>query len=1021
MYPTYKSTIEILAVGILYFLLAQFGYLFAMPTSSIGMVWLPSGFAMAAAVVIGYRVAGGIFLGALLAILYPFADAAVPSSLPSVIAVAMGNAGESLLAAALFSRLLSSLYRHPSFHHVLRFLGIAVTSALPSAFLRALQLTGESATQPEYLQDVLHWWAGGSIGIIVGFPLFFAGYKIFVAKSKPNMFVQQMAFLSVCLLLSMATYLYALAAERENLRLRFSEVIGQQFLNIEYTLYGTLRYLSDLPFDFSNELPLSRESFMQHSQAMVSGPYRVPGVFAIAWNAMVMGESRAAFEQSAQQQGYENFSILDLDSRGELQVASDRPFYFPVTHIVPLAYNIGALGYDIYSIPDRRASIDEVMNDNAPILSAPLKLLQSQTPGALLVWPVHTQINPAGAILAGVITAEIRYDELFTYDSTGLLDLTNITVFDVTPRENVTRVFASNYGFGLDQPVEDSSARPFLFIKNLVFAGRSLQVFAEPSPQFLAQNQRFAPLRILLASLLLSVLGTLAFTQRSQNRLVLEGLLERTSKIINQTRDGIIAMSGNGVVTEWNQAAVDLFGYSTKEAVGKHLAQLIIPYRFHHAHEQALLNTPEPGKPSKIFNRTLELIVKDASGIEFPVELVVVSITNNNLIEFIGQIRDLRPRKLFEEKRDEIQKMEILGQLTGGLAHDFNNLMGIVISNLEYLNTHKLLPYLAVHAQNAFDAAWRASQVTRSLMAVARREAMELQPVEINAHLAELMPLMATTVGKIIRLDTSLGTLPLRTCIDQSGFTSAVINLLLNARDALEERNDGRIEIITREVLLPDDEAQLPPGRFACVSVSDNGHGIPEKILKHIMEPFYTTKERGHGTGLGLSMVNAFAQQSNGIFKIESEQTKGTTASIYLPILESHEVETKGHIDSSDLAIAMISARVLVVDDEEFLRRIAAHMIAEMGFVAIQAASADEALQVLRNEQVDILFSDISMPGSLDGIQLAKWVQSELPQVSIILTTGYLDYRRFQDLVPSWQFLEKPYLREDLLRVLRSV
>ena len=701
-------------------------------------------------------------------------------------------------------------------------------------------------------------------------------------------------------------------------------------------------------------------------------------------------------------------------------MASDRPFYVPVFHIAPMEYNEGAIGFDLYSDPLRRSSIDEALRRNAPTLTAPVALLQSQTLGGIIIWPVRNPTSAAEASPAGFVGIVIRFDNQLFNTSTGLVSDASVTVFDVTDQENATRVFVSDNELGLNQPEEASSRRPFLFSKTLVLGGRQLQLFAEPSPQFMAGNQRFGPLRVLLGCLLLGVVGTLVFTQHSRNQLVLQGLLSRTSKLINAAPDAIIAMTGGGVVTEWNQSAVDLFGYSCEEAVGKRLSRLIIPGRFHHAHEQALLKNTAADKPSNIIDKKPEVIWKDASGIEFPVELSVTAVIFDDVVEYITAIRDLRPRKLNEEKRDEINRMNMIAQLTGGLAHDFNNLLGIVISNLEYLNQRDIPGDLAVHAQNGFDAAWRASQVTRSLMAIARREAVELRPVEINAHLAKLLPLIVTTAGKHIRLDTSLGTLPLHTRIDESGFTSALINLTLNARDALERRTDGRIQIITREVLLPDDDTLLPPGRFACVSVSDNGYGIPKEILKHIVEPFYTTKKRGHGTGLGLAMVYSFTKGSNGSFKIESEDRKGTTASLYLPILESQELETKVHIDDSlDLSNLKIPRRVLVVDDEELLRRIASHIIAEMGFVVIQAASGDEALQVLRNEQVDILFSDISMPGSLDGIQLAKWVDSQLPEVSIVLTTGYVEYRRFERLLPSWQFLEKPYLREDLLRVLR--
>jgi len=865
------------------------------------------------------------------------------------------------------------------------------------------------------------WWAGDSIGIIIGFPIFYFLYQKYFSKDHPDAFAKQMGFLAISGLLSIFFYIYAVQAERENIRLRFRSVADVAFQIDDQAFGQIMRAQAKLSQEISYQASFNREYFQQHAELILSGVYQTPGIFALSWNPIVMIEDREALEQLAQQQGYENFSIAERDSQGQLQVASKRPFYVPVFHIEPMASNAAALGFDIYSDPSRRKSIEEALRLNAPVLTEPVELVQIKdgrsATGALLIWPVHNQISGAEARPTGFLVAVIQYDGLLAQSGRELVSGASVTMFDVT--QNATRVFANDNVLSLNQPEEASPRRPFLISKTFALAGRQLQVFAEPSAQFLEQNKSLTPTAVLLGSMLLSLLGTILFSQRLRNRAVLERLLNRTSQIIVGTPDAIVVISEKGRVTEWNNSAVEMFGYSSEEAIGKLLVDLILPARFENAHNKGLQEFA-PGKYSRVMNHTLEVIAHDAMGEEFPVELSVRTVSIAGVQEYIGSMRDLRPRKKFEDKRIEIEKMEVIGQLTGGLAHDFNNLLSIVISNLDYLNRPNLPADLATHANHAMDAALRAAQVTRSLMAVARRELKASRPEEINSHLTELLPLIATTVGKHVHLDTHLCELPLYVSIDKTGFTSSIINLLLNARDAVEGRYDSVIQISTREVLLPNGDLGLPPGRFACVSVSDNGAGIPGKILKRIIEPFFTTKDRGHGTGLGLAMVYGFAQQSNGSLNIESEEMKGTTASLYLPILESHEVESDVRIDgSSDLSVSMSPRRVLVVDDEELLRRIASHIIAEMGFVVIQAASGDEALQVLRNEQVDILFSDISMPGSLDGIQLAKWVDSQLPEVSIVLTTGYVEYRRFERLLPSWQFLEKPYLREDLLRVLR--
>lgn len=1024
MSPSSKSTIEILAVGLLYFALAQVGFVFAMPAANISLVWLPSGLAMAAVVLVGYRAAGGVLLGALLANYYVLGDSTAPTPLLSALAVAVGNAGESLLAGALFSRFIGRLEQQVNIGQVLRFLCIALVSTLPAALWGSLQLTGDGTAMHEILQAAMVWWAGDSLGIIVGFPVLYFLHEKYLQTSKRTVFAQQMGVLAMGVLLSMFVYLYALNLERESLQLRFRYIADVAYLSMEAAFEQIFQHQSQLVVDISQQLPLSREYFQQRVQSDLSGPYRTQGLFALSWNPIVLLQDRAALEQLAQQQGYENFSILERDSRGQLQVAAERPLYVTVFHIEPMANNAGALGFDIYSDPSRRISIEEALRLNAPVLTPPVALVQSQgantAPGALLLWPVQEQTSAAEVKPVGFVVAVIRYDDLLAQTSIDLISDARVAMFDVTDPTNVTRVFVNDEMRGLTEPEEASLRRPFLVNKTLDVGGRQLQVFAEPSTQFLVQNQSFTPMIVLLVSLLMSVFATLVYVQRARAQMAREQMFHRTSQIINSTPDAMVAMNAQGLVTEWNEAAIDLFGYSVQEAMGRSLADLIIPVQFHQAHERAV-HAHVPGQQSRVINHTIEVLARHANGEEFPAELAVKTVSISGVSEHIGLIRDLRPRKLLEEKRNEAQKLEAIGQLTGGLAHDFNNLLGIVIANLDYLNQHNLPGEGASHARNALDAALRAAQVTRSLMAVARRQSLETRAEELNAHLTELLPLIATTVGKHVRLDTKLWAFPLWVDMDKTGFSNAMINLLINARDAVQGRNDSCIGISTREVVLEEDEEDLVQGRYACVSVSDNGAGIPKNILRHVLEPFFTTKERGYGTGLGLPMVYGFARQSGGTVKVDSEEGKGTTVSLYLPILESHNSEKEEHTEVSSNLSTLIARRVLLVDDEEFLRRIAALMITDMGFVVIQASSGDEAKQILRNEPVDILVSDIAMPGSLDGIQLAQWVANELPQVSIVLTTGYLDDRSRQSLSPRWRVLEKPYRREDMIRVLHAI
>jgi CheY-like chemotaxis protein len=306
-------------------------------------------------------------------------------------------------------------------------------------------------------------------------------------------------------------------------------------------------------------------------------------------------------------------------------------------------------------------------------------------------------------------------------------------------------------------------------------------------------------------------------------------------------------------------------------------------------------------------------------------------------------------------------------------------------------------------------------------MSVARRQTLEIRITDVNSQIVELAPLIETTAGKHVVLETRLSAQPLWASLDKSGFSNAIINLLINARDAMKGRSEKHIVLSTGVEQLGSNAMELAPGTYVVIAVRDNGSGIPESIRKRVMEPFFTTKERGHGTGLGLPMVYGFARQLDGTVHIESEEDVGTTVSIYLPLVVSHDLEVEPERRNTRAPAHAGALTVLLVDDETFLRRIAARMIADMGFRVLEAESGDQAQGILRTEAVDILFTDIAMPGQLDGVQLAVWTSAHLPQVRIILATGYLDDQSRLTIETHWQVLEKPYRRDELSRALLAV
>ena len=1019
-----KHLLENLAVSLLYFAFAKIAFLFAIPGSNITLLWLPSGLAMAGLVLLGNHVAVGIFAGAFLANYISLSSGSGDTPAQVALAVAAGNVVGSMLTAALFSRYITLNVLRLDASQILLFLLIAMLGTLPSAIWSALQLTHGVAAPQDLGRATLIWWAGDTLGVIIGFPLLYYLYSKYFQGNVPATFVQQMGVLSIGVLLSAILYFYTMNLQRESLQLRFRYVAEVAFLSIGSALEQIFQHQAQLVEVMASNLTPSREFFSQQVESVLFGPYRTRGVFALSWNPVVLDEGRETLESAARAQGYPNFAIRERDAQGVLQVSTRKDRYVVVANIEPLASNMEALGYDIYSDPSRRATIDLALQLDEPVLTPPVALVQSQeqeeSPGALLLWPVRSVELAPGAPHSGFVVAVIRYNDMLNQTSASLISDMVVSIFDVTDPQATQLVYSNDPTAMRSRPASLSSARPFLVSEVVDVGRRQLQIFAEPRPEFLAQNQSFTPLIVLLVSLLLSVLATLVYFQRTRIAEARAEMLNRTSQIINSAPDAMVAMNAQGIVTEWNQAAVDMFGYTEQESVGRKLGDLIVPAAWRGAHNHALAHRV-PEADSKVINHTIEVQACRANGELFPAELAVKAVTINGVQEYIGLLRDLTEKKLFEEKKSEAQKMEAIGQMTGGLAHDFNNLLGIVIANLDYLDLHRLGAQDAVHARSALDAALRASKVTRSLMSVARRQTLEIRITDVNSQIVELAPLIETTAGKHVGLETRLYAQPLWASIDKSGFSNAIINLLINARDAVKGRSEKHIILSTGVEELGSNAMELAPGKYAVIAVRDNGSGIPESIRKRVMEPFFTTKERGHGTGLGLPMVYGFARQLNGTVHIESEEGVGTTVSIYLPLVVSHDLAVEPERRNTSEPAHAGPLTVLLVDDEAFLRRIAARMIADMGFRVLEAESGDQAQDILRTEGVDILFSDIAMPGQLDGVQLAAWTSANLPQVRIILATGYLDDQSRLTIEPHWQVLEKPYRRDDLSRALLAV
>jgi PAS domain S-box-containing protein len=391
----------------------------------------------------------------------------------------------------------------------------------------------------------------------------------------------------------------------------------------------------------------------------------------------------------------------------------------------------------------------------------------------------------------------------------------------------------------------------------------------------------------------------------------------------------------------------------------------------------------------------------------------------------LGHSEDITDRRTMEHQRRQAQRMEAIGNLTGGVAHDFNNMLGIIIGNLdlleEELKDNKMALELAGEASNA---AQRGAELTMQLLAFSRQQPLDSKPVDVNALASRTTRMLGRTLGEQIEVSLTLAEDLWLAIADPAQLEAAIVNLAVNARDAMPA--GGKLMIATRNAWLDEDytsrHAELAPGEYVALEASDTGTGMTPEVMSRIFEPFFTTKAPGKGTGLGLSMVYGFVRQSGGSIDIYSEVGHGTTIRLYFP-------RAQDGIPSSTeqgASVAVPLARneiIMVVEDNTGMRRVAARQLRGLGYRIIEAEDARSALDILdRDEPVDLLFTDVVMPGGMTGLELARQATSRRPGLKVLFTSGFSHAVQVnEDTMEGIALLSKPYGRHDLARIVRRI
>ena len=514
-------------------------------------------------------------------------------------------------------------------------------------------------------------------------------------------------------------------------------------------------------------------------------------------------------------------------------------------------------------------------------------------------------------------------------------------------------------------------------------------------------------------------------TQRKNYESAILDSAMRLRSVLDTTVDGVILIDSRGAVSMFNPACEKLFGFHADEVVGQNV-KMLMPEPFRAEHDGYLENYRRTGE-RKIIGIGREVTGRRKDGTTFPMDLSVGECVIGDQSSYVGVIRDLTERKRAEAQLAQAQKMEAVGQLSGGIAHDFNNLLTVILGNAEVLSdSMKARPDLKTMVDSIMSAADRGSELTQRLLAFSRRQTLQPTNIDCNRLVGRMKELLRRALREnvAIRVETEEGLWP--AFADPGQLESALLNLSLNAQDAMPE--GGSLVVATQNIKLDPSyqsvHPEVPPGSYVMIAVTDNGTGMTPDVKAKVFEPFFTTKEVGKGSGLGLSMVYGFVKQSNGHVSIYSEPGLGTTIRLYLPaVAGSAEADGEAAADEPSSSLAGRET-VLVVEDDPFVRSYAVSSLGALGYRVLSAADGREAMAELGSHgKIDLLFTDVVMPGGVSGWDLADHALQLRPGMKVLLTSGYaLESLEAHGRVrPGLAVLNKPYRRAQLAKRVREV
>ena len=516
-------------------------------------------------------------------------------------------------------------------------------------------------------------------------------------------------------------------------------------------------------------------------------------------------------------------------------------------------------------------------------------------------------------------------------------------------------------------------------------------------------------------------------TENKRSELALRESEVRFRALVDNLPAGVILKGADGNVVFVNERIEEWYGVPLERLAGEKFHDVTVRSQDNELTHKRMLDAQravrETGKAVDI-----EFPMTFADGTEHELHAVIFPVERDDGGQNdVGNITfDITDRKHTEELLRQAQKMEVVGQLTGGVAHDFNNLLAVVIGNLE-MAADGLQADTPVfdYVRNAFNAAERGASLTHHLLAFARQQVLQPEEIDLARLIGETKELMAVSMGEKITVKLQTGADLWRCKLDQVQLQNAILNLSINARDAMPSGGNVTISVENKALdATQAEDLELGAGDYICLSVSDNGPGIPEHVLQHVFEPFFTTKDVGEGSGLGLSMVYGFVRQSGGGVEIVTSEDEGTSVRLYFPVIESNVDTVVGIAAERTDVETETDATILLVEDNAAFREITRTILESLNFRVIDFGTAEDALAVIGDTtRFDLLLSDIGLPGKMNGHDLAEFAASARPGLKIVLMSAHTDPAVIGGVIDGnvSAFIRKPHRKAELNATLRQM